>query len=249
MKKPLVFLKKNLSTPLSIIGAMGVVATSVSAVKATPKAILIIEREETLKGESLTKTEIVKATASVYIPALAIGLSTIACIFGANALNKRQQAVITSAYALLEQSFKEYREKVKELYGEDSDRDIGKAVAKGHLREQSYSNDNEQLFYDFYSKRYFKSTMTDVIKAEYEFNRFITTFGNASINDFYDILDNPDLPKLKDHDNVGWSTVASFEFNGYSWIDFINESMPMDDGTECIAIITPVPPTVDYYTY
>ena len=55
-----------------------------------------------------------------YIPTAAFGLSTIACIMGANALNSRKQAALTSAYALINQSYKEYKDKLKELYGEEA---------------------------------------------------------------------------------------------------------------------------------
>lgn len=45
-----------------------------------------------------------------YSPAVAIGASTIACIMGANALNRRQQVALTSAYALDQNSYKEYKD-------------------------------------------------------------------------------------------------------------------------------------------
>ena len=41
--KSKVFLKKNGSTILTVVGGIGVVATSVMAVKATPKALYLLE--------------------------------------------------------------------------------------------------------------------------------------------------------------------------------------------------------------
>ena len=82
-----VFFKKNSATILTCLGGVGVIATSIMAVKATPKALKIIEKAEEEKGEELTKTEIVKAAGVVYIPTVLTGVSTIACIFGANVLN------------------------------------------------------------------------------------------------------------------------------------------------------------------
>ena len=96
------FFKRNGSFILTCIGAVGVVATSVTAVKATPKAIKLIEKREQEKGEKLTVLETIKVAGPAYIPSLAIGVSTIACIFGANGLNKKQQASIMRAYALLD---------------------------------------------------------------------------------------------------------------------------------------------------
>ena len=109
--KSKVFLKKNGSTILTVAGGVGVVATSVMAVKATPKALYLLEQAKEEKGKELTKFEVVQVAGPVYIPSIIMGISTIACIFGANALNKRQQAALMSAYALLDNSYKEYYEK------------------------------------------------------------------------------------------------------------------------------------------
>ena len=57
------------------------------------------------KQEELTKIEKVKIAGPVYIPSILIGAGTVACIFGANVLNKRHQAALVSAYTLAESSF------------------------------------------------------------------------------------------------------------------------------------------------
>ena len=44
------FLKRNSSTILTVVGATGVIATSVMAVKATPKALTMIEKAKEEKG-------------------------------------------------------------------------------------------------------------------------------------------------------------------------------------------------------
>ena len=107
------FLSRNGSTILTIMGGVGVVATSVMAVKATPKALQLLDKAEQEKGEKLTKLETVKVAAPVYIPTVLIGTSTLICVFGANVLNKHKQASLASAYALIDTSFKEYKKKVK----------------------------------------------------------------------------------------------------------------------------------------
>ena len=81
------FLKRNSSTILTCIGAAGVIATSVLAVKATPKAMALLEQSEEEKGEKLTNMEKVQVAGPAYIPAAIVGASTIACIFGANVLS------------------------------------------------------------------------------------------------------------------------------------------------------------------
>ena len=114
------FVKRNASTILTGLGGIGVLATTITAVKATPKALRLIEEAEIKKGEKLTKWEKTRVAAVTYIPTIGIGVATVACIFGAHILNQRQQAALMSAYALLDQSYKYYRRKARELYGEET---------------------------------------------------------------------------------------------------------------------------------
>lgn len=57
MKGLAIFFKKNSATILTIIGTVGVVATSILTAKAAVKASKIIEEAEQEKGEKLTVRE------------------------------------------------------------------------------------------------------------------------------------------------------------------------------------------------
>ena len=153
------------STILTCIGAIGVIATGIVTAKTVPKASKLLEKAAEEKGEELTTIEKIKTAGSVYIPAIAIGASTIACIFGANILNKRTQSSLASAYALIDNSFKEYRSKVKELYGEEAEQKIVEEVAKDQYEEyEEEIPEGEQLFYDINSMQYFTSTIDQVLQ-------------------------------------------------------------------------------------
>lgn len=154
------------STVLTCIGAAGVVATSAMAVKATPKAIEMLKNAEEEKGDKLTKFEVVKTAAPAYIPAAVTGATTIACIFGANILNKHQQAAMASAYALLDRSYKAYSNKVRELYGEDSSAEIKEALAKDEYEEidREEPSDDKELFFDFNTLQYFEAPFDEVVQ-------------------------------------------------------------------------------------
>ena len=159
------FLKRNASTILTCIGAAGVIATSIAAVKATPKAEILLREAEEEKGENLTTLEKIQIAGPAYIPSLLIGASTIACIFGANVLNTRQQATLMSAYGLLDTSYKEYSKKVKELYGEEADNKVKEEVTKEHYTEIPETiPEGKQLFFDFKTLNYFESTMDEVLQ-------------------------------------------------------------------------------------
>ena len=237
------FIKKNVATILTGIGTAGVVITAVSAIKATPKALYSIEEAEKEKGDKLSNKEKIITTTHIYLPTIIIGVSTIACILGANILNKKQQASLISAYALLQKSYTEYRDKVNEMYGDDAA--VDKEMAKDIYRDTKpeVSSEEKSLFYDMFSKRYFESNKVDVISAEYHFNRNFTLRGYATLNELYDFLG---IDKIKGGDTIGWSIDAGMAFYGYSWVDFEHDFITTDAGMEVCLISMPFAPTSDY---
>jgi hypothetical protein len=217
------------------------------AVKATPKAIKLIEHAEEEKGEKLTTGEKVQVAGPVYIPSILIGASTLACIFGANALNQKKQAALMSAYALLDNSYKEYKNKVKELYGEEAESEVIKGIAKDKYDERDISvSDNNQLFFDYYSGQYFESTMEEVIAAEYAVNRTISLTGECSLSLYYEALD---IPSVEHGDYLGWSAGGLQMMAWSDWLDFEHEKVILEDGLECCIIKMSVEPMYEcgYY--
>lgn len=254
--KTSLFFKKNSSTMLTCLGAVGLAATVITAVKATPKALKLLADAKDEKGEDLTKLEVVKVAGPTYIPTLAIGVSTLACIFGANALSQRQQSSLASAFALVDNMHKEYRNKVKELYGEQTDIKIREAIAKDHCKEQAVwapgcgsldTKGETRLFYDEYSKRYFESTIEAVLNAEYHFNRNFAIRGFAELNEFYEFLG---LEPIEGGWTLGWSEFQMEDQFGSHWIDFDHRLTTVaDDGLECYFIEMVFEPTADYEDY
>lgn len=245
LKQPMIFIKRNAPTILTTIGGMGVIATTISAVKATPKALYLLEEAEAEKGEELTKIETLKIAAPVYIPSVLIGASTIACIFGANTLNKRQQASLMSAYALLNNSYKEYKNKVKEIFGEYGAQEVEEEIAKDHYVETPVS-ENKELFYDTYSKRYFESTVYNIQEAEYKLNRDFITRDYATLNEWYDLIG---LEHMPGGDDLGWSTGMVFDYYWENWIDFGHTEFTTEDGRKCIAITLHSEPDITWEDY
>lgn len=242
------FVKKNSSTILTVLGAAGVVGTAVMAVKATPKAMELIELAEEEKGDELTKWEKVQIAGPTYIPSILLGTVTITSIFGANLLSRRTQASLMSAYALLDQTHKEYKSKVKELYGKDGDKLIRAAVAKDHYDEEEYDDeyeDGKTLFYDEYSKRYYRVTKETQLRAEYEINKMLSQSGGASLNDYYDLLE---IDRQDYGEFIGWSAAQMYEMYWDGWLYFHHTKVEMDDGIECY-IVDFTEPFVDYEEY
>ena len=144
--------KHNAPTILTWLGAIGVVATAVLAAKETPKVLQVLEAAEDEKGEDLTVLEKLDVASPLYFPAVLTGTATLLCIFGSNALNKKQQVALMSAYTMLDSTYREYKRKVRELYGEEADEKIQQA-----LEQAESPKPDKVLFYDMHLGEYFES--------------------------------------------------------------------------------------------
>lgn len=235
LSKSQLFLKRNSSTILTCVGAAGAIATTVTAVKATPKALALLDDAKKEKGEDLTKLEKVKIAGPVYIPSVVLGVSTLACIFGANVLSHRGQASLMSAYALVDNGYKDFKKKVNELYGEDAGSKVRAAIAKDKYEEKPVPpiEDGKRLYYDYYSEQYFEATPYEVKRAEYEVNRTLMMDDGVYLNEWYSQLG---LEPLDHGWDFGWNTCANMDAYWQTWVDFHHEKVVMDDGLECIII-------------
>lgn len=245
---------------LSCVASVGVIITAVFAVKATPKAMQLIktDSEEKHDGDpcAYTKKEAIASAWKCYIPAAAFGIATIACIIGANTLNRCQRAALTSAYALVQNSYKEYKDKLKELYGEETHNAVVDAIVKEKCEDvyisapggfynstldfgESAEPEITRTFYDSFSQRYFETTIANVIEAEYHLNRNYMLGGDVTLNDFYEFLG---LEKTDIGSTVGWSSCTG----DILWLDFNHRLVTLDDGMEIFIIDTVFEPTADY---
>ena len=94
-------LRRSSPTILTALGIVGVVGTAVTAVRATPKALRLIKaKKDELETDKLTPMELVETTWKCYIPSVLIGVGTVTCIIGIGVMDKRNQAALTSAYAM-----------------------------------------------------------------------------------------------------------------------------------------------------
>ena len=154
-----------------------------------------------------------------------------------------------SAYALLDNSYKEYKKKVTEMYGEDADKLVRNSIAKDKYEEANIKideDDKKRLFYDEFSEQYFRATTADVLKAEYEVNKEMAQNGGVALNRFYELLG---IDKLKLSDEVGWSICMLSDMYWTFWIDFDHEKVIMDDEMECTIIKMRYEPVVDFDCY
>lgn len=239
-------LYRSSPTILTVVASVGVIVTTITAVRATPKAVKLLKEAELEKGENLTKVEIIRVAGPSYIPSALLGISTIVCIFGANALNQKKQASLMSAYVMLNESYKKYRKSAKIVYGEDADDKIHVEMAKDAMVAtydwgyQVYNMDMDSeserlLFYDLSSKKYFRTTMAAVLNAQYHVNRNLAIRGDCSLNEYLSFLG---VEGIDGGDDLGWDISYMVEEMDCYWLDFDNYKSTLEDGLECIIIDT-----------
>lgn len=237
-------IKKHSPEILTGIGIAGMITTTVMAVRATPKALILIEeRKEEIGAEKLEAMDMVKTTWACYIPAAITGTLSVACLIGARSVNARRNAALATAYTLSESALKDYQGKVIEMFGEKKNEAVKDAVAKDKVeknpvvtREVIITEKGNTLCYDAISGRYFKSDIEKIKKAECELNRQMLDDMYVSLNDFYYEIG---LDSVKLGDELGWNVDSGY-------IDLSFSSQLASDGTPCLVIDYSVAPRYDY---
>lgn len=237
-------IKKHSPEILTGIGIAGMITTTVMAVRATPKALILIEeRKEKIGAEKLEAMDMIKTAWACYIPAAITGTLSVACLIGASSVNARRNAALATAYTLSESALKDYQGKVIEMFGDKKNEAVKDAVAKDKVeknpvitREVIITEKGNTLCYDAISGRYFKSDIEKIKKAECELNRQMLDDMYVSLNDFYYEIG---LDSVKLGDELGWNVDSGY-------IDLSFSSQLASDGTPCLVIDYSVAPRYDY---
>ena len=239
---------------LTGIGIAGMITTTVLAVKATPKALELIENEKESKKEDsddkpgLNAVEVVKVAWKPYIPAVVTGVVSVACLIGASSVNARRNAALATAYQLSTNALTEYKEKVVETIGEKKEKGIREKIAQDKVTQNPVSKSEvvitgagDVLFLEPVSMRYFTSDIEKVRKIINDINYRMTCGMEEyiSLSEFYDEIS---IDHTKNSDDLGWN------INKDGLIEFDFDSKIADDGTPCIVLDYMVAPRYDFST-
>lgn len=238
------FATKHSPEILTGLGIAGMVTTTIFAVKATPKALMLIEEKKLdLDVEELKPIEVVRTVWPCYISPIALGALSIVCLVGANSVHARRSAALATAYTLSESALKEYREKVVETIGEKKEKVVRDAIAKEKIEKDPVSkkevvitNNGDSLCYEPLSGRYFKSDIEKIRKAVNELNRQLLFDSYVSLNDFYDGIG---LAGTKIGEDLGWRVEQSL-------LEVEFSSQLAEDGTPCLVMDFLTAPVYDY---
>lgn len=229
------------------IGIAGMVTTVVLAVKATPKAIVLMEqKKEELNEDELHPIEVVKTAWKCYIPTVAVGCASIACIVGASTVHARRNAALATACSLSQSALNEYRGKVIETFGEKKEQSVRDAVAKEKISQNPVTNKEvfitkrgDMLCYDSISGRYFRSDIETLRRAENTLNRQLINDVYVSLNEFYYEIG---LTGTKIGYDLGWNLYDG----GNGMVELYFSSQLTEDNTPCLVVDYNISPKYDY---
>ena len=150
--------RKHSPEILATVGVVGVVASTVMACKATTKLSEILddtkesidkikEVEQDPKYEDRYDAEDAKKDLSIvyvqsgvkivklYLPALAIGTASLGCLLASNNILRKRNAALSAAYMTVDKSFKEYRKRVAERFGDEIEKEIRYNIKAQQIEE------------------------------------------------------------------------------------------------------------------
>lgn len=229
-------LHKNTPVILTGMAVGGLVTTVYLALQAKPVADQkIFDASYNLETEEvidLTTQEKFKLVWKDYAPVLVSGVFTASCIIGIHSVHSRRAATMLSLYSLTESAFKEYKDKVVETFGEKKEEVVRETIAKDRIEANPADNTQviitgkgEQLCYDMYSGRYFRSDIETIRKSMNDLNQEAIHNFYVPLNMFYSSIG---LPETRLGDEVGFNSNNLMEIKFTSHLN--------EEGQACLAI-------------
>lgn len=247
--KTVMKLKKHSPEILVVAGIAGTVVSAVLACKATTKVAEILDETNgtldtihegmktgAINGQEYTTEDGKKDTVVVYAqtgmklaklygPAIILGTLSITSILASNNILRKRNVALGAAYAAIDKSFKEYRGRVIERFGEQVDTELKygikakkfeeievdpetgkeKKVKKTVMVTDPNLQSDYAVYFDSKSRNY--ETNPDYnrmfLKAQQAFaNDKLQTRGHLFLNE---VLDDLDLPRTPAGQIVGWT--------------------------------------------
>jgi hypothetical protein len=191
-------ISENSPTILTGLAVAGLISTTILAVKATPKAQILLDLEQQRREinenrcDLPSKWEIIKLTWKCYIPTCAVGLATCFCIVQANSIHLRRSAALAGLYSITESAFKEYQSKVVETIGRNKELKVRDDISADRIRvnpsgsnEIIFTGKGEVLCYDSLTGRYFKSSIEHIKQSLNALNKQLMNDMFITLNELY----------------------------------------------------------------
>lgn len=220
----------NSPSLLAGLGVTGTLSTAYLVGKATVSAVQVLEHKHQVTAQDLPlRKEDIKTVWKLYIPAVASGALTIACIVGGNRIGARRAAAAYSLLTVSERAFDEYRDKVVETIGEKKEQAVRDDIARDRMVRDSSQGivvigSGSVLCYEMHTGRYFNSDMETLRAARNTINEQMFNENAATLDDFYDLVG---LPGTSHSSQSGWVVEKQMQ------LQF--STVMSDDNRPCIA--------------
>lgn len=272
-------IKKHSPEILIVAGVIGTVASAVMACKATTKLSTVLEEhkndvdavhkcsdDEELKGEyskedakkdlTIIYAQTGVKLAKLYAPAIALGALSLTSIIASNNILRKRNVALAAAYATVDKSFKEYRSRVVDRFGEQVDKELKYDIKAKKFEETvkdpetgkekkvkstvnvANADSGYARFFDETCKGYEKDTQYNlcVLHGQEQYaNDMLHARGYIFLNDVYDMLG---IDRTKEGQIVGWVYDKNNEV-GDNFVDFgiLETNRETEDGSYEPAIL------------
>lgn len=239
--------KKHSPEIFIISGIVGGIAAAVMACKATTKAGKVIDKAKddldmihaVIDGrvpakenyaEEESKKDITKVYVStglslvkLYAPAVVMGTLSITAILYSNNILRKRNVALAAAYATVDSSFKDYRNRVIERFGDEVDKELKYNIKPLTVQEKTTDENGNEVItektvkvadpgeHNMYTRIFDESScywsktpdynQMFLIGRERYANDKLNAQGYLFLNDVLEMLD---LPKTKEGQMVGW---------------------------------------------
>lgn len=241
-------IKKHSPEILLVTGITGVVTSAVMACKATTKVDAIVEEakksidmiHEGMEAGNICDVEYTeedgkKDLAIVYIqtgvkfaklygPSVLLGLTSISCILASNNIIRKRNIALSAAYTAIDTSFKGYRSRVIERFGESMDRELRYNIKTQEIKETVVDEETGKKktvkstvsvvdpntysdyarFFDEYCAGWTKDAEYNLMflrQQQNYANELLKSRGHLFLNEVYDMLG---IDRTKAGNIVGW---------------------------------------------
>ena len=197
----------------------------------------------------LSKWEICKLAAPMYLPAFFMTLFGIGGVVAANKVHLDRTMAAVAACELSGNALKEYQEKATEKFGEKADKEIRDEIAKDQVTKKPPdpaavidTTKGPYWCYEPISEQYFLSCTNDIRGAVYNVRDALTEEGWCSVNDYLHWLSPKLKPMKKVGDNLGWRACTPSETK----VIFDPYYTRWDDDDEYPVLVVRLEPQPDY---
>ena len=245
------------------VGVAGVITSTVLACRATMKLNDVLEEaqetrekikevaenpayedkyseEDAKKDLTINYVQTGVKVAKLYAPAVAVGVVSVGCLLGSHDILRKRNAALSAAYLTVDKSFKEYKQRVVDRFGEEVEKEIRYGIKAEEIVEtvtdeegnevtitEKVNTMNPTLYSDY--ARFFDAGSVCwqndpeynlmFLRAQQQYaNDLLRARGRLFLNEVYEMLG---LEKSKAGQIVGWVYNYDGENpNGDNYVDF-----------------------------